>query len=448
MPLIGVTVTAIGWLPGQHRRCRCRRWRSWHPAPPPASAPSPTARSCDRRRHRHRRPCPGRRRSGASPPSTRTSQRRPRRRSPCRSKRSRSVADVVSLTSASPRRWTGRRSAASVVTWKSADELARRARRTPLPGQLDRHHAGVVQVGLRQRRRNGVVEATRAEAAGTVTANVTASRSPGPWLLSLSSTVTVTVVEVAAVGVPHTVRAVAQFGSSQRQARRQTRSACRRRRRCRPVTAGSWNSTGWRRRPGTSSPPAAWRWRTPAPCPAARPAAAPPPRPPVLQHRVLVRAPEVPRVGVGTVAGLAVAVHVLVVPRRVRWPRRDRRRACRSPSAPAKPPSSLPSGGCGGFSVSSPILAQVRVPVARRLRAGTRCSPDRPCGSAGQLPDDRARRRIARRDHCPSLRADNSPPARAQFAALAVHSTVHRRVATPRSAPTTIASLGHARPPT
>ena len=52
----------------------------------------------------------------------------------------------------------------------------------------------------------------RTEAAGTVTMNVTASRSPAAMLLSPSSTVTVTVVEVAAVGVPHTVRSVAQFG--------------------------------------------------------------------------------------------------------------------------------------------------------------------------------------------------------------------------------------------
>ena len=56
----------------------------------------------------------------------------------------------------------------------------------------------------------GVVEVMRAEAAGTVTMNVTMSRSPAAMLLSPSSTVTVTVVEVAAVGVPHTVRAVAQ----------------------------------------------------------------------------------------------------------------------------------------------------------------------------------------------------------------------------------------------
>ena len=58
----------------------------------------------------------------------------------------------------------------------------------------------------------GTVPAMRAEAGGTVIMNVTASRSPAIMLLSPSSTVTVTVVEVAAVGVPHRVRAVAQFG--------------------------------------------------------------------------------------------------------------------------------------------------------------------------------------------------------------------------------------------
>ena len=58
----------------------------------------------------------------------------------------------------------------------------------------------------------GVVPAMRAEACGTVTMNVTVSESPVAMLLSPSSTVTVTVVDVAAVGVPHTVRAVAQSG--------------------------------------------------------------------------------------------------------------------------------------------------------------------------------------------------------------------------------------------
>ena len=94
----------------------------------------------------------------------------------------------------------------AVVSWKLDGES--RAPNT-VPDSSTRTVASCRFVSVSD---GGTVPATRAEASGTVTANVTAPRSPGPSLLSLSSTVTVTVVVVAAVGVPHTVRSVAQFG--------------------------------------------------------------------------------------------------------------------------------------------------------------------------------------------------------------------------------------------
>ena len=59
---------------------------------------------------------------------------------------------------------------------------------------------------------DGVVLAMLAEAAGTVTKKVSVSRSFAAMLLSPSLTVIATNPVYAAVGVPHTVRSVAQSG--------------------------------------------------------------------------------------------------------------------------------------------------------------------------------------------------------------------------------------------